>query len=128
MQHGKFTNSPTVVAGKSQTNLLSRIAIRPGTGLLLAASVQGTNAASTGAQTYFFDYCVNGENGTVYTTTHPLSFTVTALGTNVVMDFTNIPPANLLNIDFIQFSGVTNNNATTNSLVTGDVRWQYTMP
>lgn len=128
MSHGTFTNTAATVAGLAQTNYVSQIPIRPGTGLLIAASLSGTNAATTGATTFLFDFCVNGENGTVYTTTHPLTFSVTASGTNTVIDATNIPAAVLNNIDFIQYSGATNKNASTNSIAIAGVRWQYARP
>jgi len=111
-------SATTVTASSTVTLTSSTIMLKPGSGFAIVPTF-AQSAAGTGNVT--FNFAVSTD-GTTWSTTTPLTYTVAATGTTSVVAFKNFGVADGAdNILYARLASVTNSNTPSNTIISSIV-------
>jgi len=120
IRDGNLTAVPALVAATTlvSTNS-SMIPLRKDAGVAILPKIVGTNA---GTANVVFTFSVSPD-GTLWSTTGPLTYTLAMNGTNPVVGYKNFTLTDVNNVRYMRLSSITNAHSA-NILITS-ITWSY---
>lgn len=120
-----LSNAVTLVTVTSNLTAgsIAPVALQNGKGIAFTVHFNGTQSTNTGSQWFGFTVSTDGTN---YSTTYPLTWTVSANATTAVRASTTIGPDSLRGYTHIKLARITNDLVNMASL--GITNFTYTIP